>query len=98
MAKYRKRPLIIEAFQVTKELIMAWVNHEIQKPKEVTQLEVWWEDGVINEKQSTFGGMVATLEGNTEFKIGDWLIRGTFGELYPIKDEVFKATYELIRD
>jgi hypothetical protein len=98
MAKYRKQPIIVDAVQVTKELIMSWVNNQISKPKEVLQLEVWWEDGIINEKQSTFGGMLATLEGNMEFKIGDWLIRGIAGELYPCKDEIFKVTYESVNE
>lgn len=26
--------------------------------------------------------------------VGDWIIRGVKGELYPIKDEIFRETYE----
>ena len=94
MAKWRKKPEIIEAFQVTKELVRAWVNKEVERPKEIGELDVWWHGGVIDEETSTFGGMVATLEGNMKFNIGDWLIRGIAGELYPCKNEIFIATYE----
>lgn len=38
--------------------------------------------------------VVETLEGRMRVSIGDWIIRGIAGELYPIKDEIFEATYE----
>lgn len=27
---------------------------------------------------------------------GDWLIRGVEGEVYPCKDSIFRATYDII--
>ena len=38
--------------------------------------------------------MVGTLEGTMTGKLGDWLIRGVKGELYPCKPDIFAATYE----
>jgi hypothetical protein len=29
--------------------------------------------------------------------IGDWIIKGVKGELYPCKPDIFDATYELVR-
>ena len=38
--------------------------------------------------------LVSTLEGLMAGKAGDWLAIGAHGELYPIDNEVFEATYE----
>lgn len=60
MAKYRKKPVVIEAsqvFQVTK---------------------------------------IHTLEGIMTANPGDWIITGVKGEQYPIKDEIFRETYERV--
>ncbi len=37
---------------------------------------------------------VATLEGVMTASPGDWIIRGTEGELYPCKPSVFERKYE----
>ncbi len=53
----------------------------------------------ISQKSSklTFDGRIAvieTLEGTMRAEIGDWIIRGVKGELYPCKPDIFTATYE----
>jgi hypothetical protein len=40
------------------------------------------------------GVTVRTLEGHMYGGVGDWIIRGTEGELYPCKDVVFQKKYE----
>lgn len=40
------------------------------------------------------GVIVRTLEGEMHGRAGDWLIRGTAGELYPCRPEIFAAIYE----
>lgn len=37
---------------------------------------------------------VETLEGTMTADLGDWIIRGVQGELYPCKPDIFAATYE----
>jgi hypothetical protein len=39
-------------------------------------------------------GHVETLEGEMEIKTGEYLIRGTKGEYYPCKADIFKEKYE----
>ena len=39
---------------------------------------------------------VETLEGVMQGKKGDWLMIGIHGEMYPISDEIFRKTYEII--
>lgn len=37
---------------------------------------------------------IPTLEGEMVASLGDWIIRGVKGELYPCKPDIFAATYE----
>lgn len=39
---------------------------------------------------------IVTLEGVMNASEGDWIIKGTEGEFYPCKPEIFDATYEPI--
>ena len=38
--------------------------------------------------------MIRTLEGDMRADLGDWIIRGVKGEVYPCKPDIFAATYE----
>jgi len=40
--------------------------------------------------------VVATLEGPLRASPGDWIIRGTKGEFYPCKPDVFEEVYEAV--
>lgn len=39
---------------------------------------------------------VETLEGTMRAAVGDWIIRGIKGEMYPCKPDIFYATYERV--
>lgn len=43
-----------------------------------------------------YHGWIETLEGGHVACPGDWIITGVKGERYPCKDDIFKATYEVI--
>lgn len=77
MAKYRKKPVVIEAEQFNAR------NRPLQDGVRVTndpsRFEVW---------DSAQQGWVPGL------KHGDWIITGVKGERYPIKSDIFVATYE----
>jgi hypothetical protein len=38
--------------------------------------------------------IIPTLEGNHLCSLGDWIVRGVEGEFYPVKDSIFRKTYE----
>lgn len=42
--------------------------------------------------------LIDTLEGTMEAKAGDWIVRGIKGELYPVKKDIFEATYERVEE
>lgn len=85
MTRYRKKPVVIEAVRL------------IATPTQEEQLQV--EDflaGSIGDWESGYDGeiLLHTREGTMTAKPGDWMIRGTAGELYPCKPDIFEATYE----
>lgn len=88
--KYKSKPVEIDAWEIeslegehTRRLPPHWVFEAIQAQKVAVN-----DDG---------GLTIRTLEGTMQAKIGDFLILGTEGELYPCKPSVFKAKYELAR-
>ena len=40
--------------------------------------------------------MIRTLEGDMRVSLGDWIIRGPLGEVYPCKPDQFDAAYERV--
>ena len=42
--------------------------------------------------------IIATLEGEMVAVPGDWIIRGVQGEFYPIKEAIFRETYEPVEE
>ena len=81
MSKFRKKPVVIEAFQWTVDEVPEWWR------------EVSGEFMINVQSGSVF---IPTLEGTHEAKIGDWIIQGVKGELYPCKADIFGMTYELV--
>ena len=41
---------------------------------------------------------IETLEGIMTARPGDWIVRGIKGEQYPVKDEIFRLSYDPITD
>lgn len=39
--------------------------------------------------------IIPTLEGTMRARIGDYVVVGIQGELYPVKPDIFQATYEV---
>ena len=60
MSKYRKKPIVVEAYRTDKEMD------------------------------------IKTLEGVMHANIGDFIITGVNGEIYPCKPDIFEKTYEKV--
>lgn len=39
---------------------------------------------------------IDTPEGTMRATPGDWVVQGVEGEFYPVKDSIFRATYEVV--
>lgn len=83
MARYRKRPVIVEAFLWTGGIDQVedpeWIVTAIKEDR------VWFEQGRL---------LIATLEGIHKARVGDYIIQGVQGEMYPCKPDIFEQTYE----
>ncbi len=92
MLRFRKKPVEIEAFQMTKERRQDnsewpnWLNQAWQKEHE--------EVGSFFPLSTAL--YIHTLEGNHLVSLDDWIIRGVKGELYPCKPDMFAATYDRV--
>ena len=90
---YRKKPIVIQAFQLTFER-----NHsQSDWPEWLTKAWLKKNDEVGAMWRSVNGWpLINTLEGNHYVSQNDWIIRGVQGELYPCKPDIFKQTYEAV--
>lgn len=79
--KFRKKPVVVEAVQITDETF----NHSHPNPEHIPGL-------IYNPVQRIV--IIPTLEGNMIGSLGDWIITGVKGEHYPCKPDIFEATYE----
>lgn len=90
MAKYRKKPVVIEAFQWTGD------RNQTEDPEWIVDA---LETGKVEITQNCtadyrFGMVIKTLEGDMIAWPGDYIIKGVQGELYPCKPDIFEQTYE----
>ena len=98
MAKYRKRPVVIDAWQ--------WDGtRESVEDVDTPPLPPWLSEALDNGNvalrhvgQSLIWLDVWTPEGRMKAGDGDWIIRGVKGELYPCKPDIFAMTYEAVSD
>ncbi|MBC1982787.1 hypothetical protein [Listeria booriae] len=96
--KYRKKPVVVEAVQLT------WENWN-----EVCEFVTlpWGPDGVrgchsdkgvVSDSGERIGLIIPTLEGEMKAVQGDYIVRGVQGEFYPCKPKIFESTYELVEE
>lgn len=110
MAKYRKKPVVIEAVKwngfsnnlglTDRDPLDPAANYD--KPdwlppvkgeladRGLSLLKV--QDGDVWRFQEEL--YIGTLEGPLRVSVGDWIIRGVKGEIYPCKPDIFEQTYE----
>lgn len=92
MAKYRKKPVVIEAVQYAGKGHLSFRGNVPQ----------WiWKaltDETLKATNGTDPLVIHTLEGDMPVAPGDWIVQGVQGDLYPCKPDIFEATYELVED
>ena len=49
---------------------------------------------LTRENFDTVGEWAGVAEGTMKACLGDWVIKGVQGEFYPVKDSIFRETYE----
>lgn len=90
MGRYRKKPVEVEAIQISEQ-----TEFEISK----------WSEGkvypspILESTENNPKGcywQIETLEGVMIAIPGDYIIKGVKGEFYPCKPDIFELTYEKI--
>lgn len=84
MAKFRKKPVVIEAVQ--------WKGGK----DNLQEVESFAGKSFFCWHYNRDTVSIDTLEGTMSVKPGDWIIRGVKGEFYPCKPDIFNATYEVV--
>jgi len=91
MAKYRKKPVVIDAWQ--------WPYEDVPDEAKITMMDSD-EDWICKEcgHRAHEHGKCPTLEGYHVVCPGDYVIKGIRGEFYPCKPDIFEKTYELVKE
>ena len=83
MAKYRKKQLVVDAIQ--------WTGDNLDELKKLGDFKLNYTlvDGNLG---------IYTLEGIMWASVGDYIIMGIRGEFYACKPDIFKETYEEVKE
>lgn len=89
MPKFRKKPVTIEAFHFSRKSLRedswpAWLKQALNAGS------VYYQGGTWPYLT------IETLEGTMRANLDDWVICGVCGEIYPVKPDIFAATYEAV--
>jgi hypothetical protein len=79
--QFRKRPVTIEAVQIT-------------DGGSVLDIAEWINNPATGYSTNPPTVWIDTLEGRMTGNQGDWIIKGVEGEFYPCKPDIFEKTYQ----
>ena len=82
--KYKKKPVVIEAFKYD---VPDWAVDAYEKGI--------MHYGALKPDDPPCELLIDTLEGIHHVSVGDYVIKGIAGELYPCKPDIFEESYEL---
>jgi len=95
MSRFRKRPIVIEAFKMGIDNIPDWFMDKVSdnviilhsdRPDNVDTFDPHYKSWC----------QIKTLEGIMTGDYGDYIIQGINGECYPCKPDIFEKTYEFV--
>jgi len=90
--KYIKKPVVVEAFQFDGDFISSDGKPYVPD----------WAMKAFNKKILHFEStddspselFIKTLEGDVHASLNDYIIKGTRGDIYPCKSDIFKEIYD----
>ncbi|MCC0697674.1 hypothetical protein [Clostridioides sp. ES-S-0048-02] len=89
MARFVKKAIEVEAFRFDIDVEpTVWIRKEIERGN------AWVEHSIAKGEAKLF---IRTLEGVIyQANIGDYIIQGVKGEIYPCKADIFEMTYQKV--
>lgn len=97
--RYRKKPVTVEAVRLswrTWNEVCGFVGHIVNPARPARYADDCSDD--CGESGPYIELDIPTSEGTMRAMHGDWIIRGTKGELYPCKPDVFAEVYEPVEE
>ena len=91
MTKFRKKPVVIDAIQLTSDNFSS--VESFVGVGEGTHRHYNNEVDFLKHKNPC-GLHIKTIDGLMTASIGDYIIKGVKGEFYPCKPNIFELTYE----
>ena len=91
MAKFRKKPVVIDA--------IIWDGKNFD---EISHFTGDWHGHKLAHEDAEEAAIktgclyITTLEGDMKAAKGDFIIKGVNGEFYPCKPDIFEKTYEAV--
>lgn len=92
MPRFRKRPVEVDARQFASNgpALAEWCGGRYRPTRD----EIIAANGETAQSADPQHIDIETLEGRMRADVGDWIVRGVQGEFYPVKPDIFEATYE----
>jgi hypothetical protein len=88
MSKFRKKPVVIDAWPLPRLLQYAKTSWD-SLPEQIK--DAYEANGIVFNADNM---AIRTMEGTMYATDDDWVICGIKGELYPCKRDIFLATYD----
>ncbi|MDR2944067.1 MAG: hypothetical protein LBU81_03155 [Methanosarcinales archaeon] len=95
----RKKPIEVEFFKLPEK----FMPDDEQTPEWL--IEAWLNGTLNGDVEDEFGDdehlsnvTIETLEGTMSTDIGDYIIKGVKGELYPCKPDIFEMSYDIVEE
>ena len=96
MAKYRKKPVEIEAFQFDGDFVTKDGNYYVPEwAATAVEAGIMFFDS-FDADSPPCELFIKTLEGIHHASLNDYIIQGVNGELYPCQPDIFEKTYESV--
>ena len=95
MKKYRRKTVVIEAYQFNRKMVEDNIFDKVPLPNGIRITSS--SSHPPSRTLSSYTVRIDTLEGETYLvSEGDWIIKGVRGEFYPCKPDIFEQTYEKV--
>lgn len=95
----RKKPIEVEVFRILEKFMPG----DEQTPEWL--LEAWLNKTLNGDVEDELGDdehllniSIETLEGTMAANVGDYIIKGVKGEIYPCKPDVFEMSYDIVEE
>lgn len=101
MSKYRKKPIVIEAYKFNSdESVPDWFTEALNK----NIITIYYVNNSSENlhyeclKDAERYCIIKTMEGEMRGNKGDFIIKGVKGEIYACNPEIFEISYEKVKD